>query len=495
MTMKLLHGLICSLVTLAFVRYSWKPKVKLQNRISPERIAGRLRTSARFDPDKMSGKELFRMGQMWRTGDVGMGVDVNRALFFYNKALEKGYTQAYVDLGLLHQEAKRDALTALECFVQAVSTGHLQAIFHLGRLYELGLWPHFKASQGIAINLYELCLAHDVSRQDAMIRLSDIRVGWRGNFGNEDALPWSRDLPADILDRLRPILPAEPELPEHIPLPVPQVMQRRNPGLGPDEEWAWQIPFFDLVQIDAVIGDAVFAGPDHGRVGDSQNVHDTAVLGETKTALQNIRQHQRQNEDPDTAIQKVLRMITSSTAVDGAGKERARSVLNSLTDQVHSKLGMSDKEVLNTVLNRINDPVNAEGKDNLADMLIQNLADGVEHGTAVCSTGRAVRIASTLDALDAEDVLKIRPTWAINEEIGDSVSVVKSAVLADLDDASKQAFEKADPNEEETRVSDQVSQMIKQKLQEKCHKDYVDSGILSEKSLQTRLQPYLDAIE
>lgn len=330
-----------------------------------------------------------------------------------------------------------------------------------------------------------------------MIKLADMRTEWQGTWGpvntTEDALPWSRPLPLDIIQRVVPLLPEPIDVTEP---PPPQTVLRAPPVRA--DEYVWQIPFFDVLNIDAVIGDAIFAGPDHHQVGygDSQNVHDTAVLGETRAALNKLRDNQQQQSTatPSNKIAQVRDMIRNSGAVDGEGRQRAERVLNTLTNEVHSKLGLSERQVLETVYDRMHDPVNVDNKQNLEDMLVQNLADAVENGTTVCSTGRAVRIASTLDALDAENVLSIRPAWAIKEEIENTASAVREAVLNDKTAAERAAFEKADPEEEEQRMANEVAEDIKKKLVEKCQKDYVEPGILSAEGLDARLKPYLDAI-
>ena len=55
----------------------------------------------------------------------------------------------------------------------------------------------------------------------------------------------------------------------------------------------------------------------------------------------------------------------------------------------------------------------------MKEILALQLASGIEHGLIVCSRGRIIRVAGTLDQTDAGDILNIKPTWAVESELGD----------------------------------------------------------------------------
>lgn len=143
-------------------------------------------------------------------------------------------------------------------------------------------------------------------------------------------------------------------------------------------------------------------------LSDAQNVHDHSLTRHVKKALA---------EAPTgrDSFEEVTRFILEDSDATPEEKADAYAVLESLGTQHHSTLGVSERESLDRMWTVIeNLPTHkAEAKE----LLVRQLASGVEHGDIVCSTGKITRIAGALDGLpDREPVTK--PMWALREELG-----------------------------------------------------------------------------
>lgn len=149
--------------------------------------------------------------------------------------------------------------------------------------------------------------------------------------------------------------------------------------------------------------------PVHTISSDAQNVHDHGVTRSMHAALHKIP------ATDDDSHEKIVDYVLTSDASETV-KSDALAVLDTLSNQTHSTLETSEREALNKIWNAI-DGFEDSKKSDARQILIGQLASGVENGAVVCSTGKIARIVGTLDGL-TPDVPVIRPTWALREELG-----------------------------------------------------------------------------
>ena len=88
-------------------------------------------------------------------------------------------------------------------------------------------------------------------------------------------------------------------------------------------------------------------------------------------------------------------------------------VIDALSDNIHSIFEISEKEALLLTFNKIKQHKYA---DNLTETLAKQLADSIENGHVVCSTGRITQIVETLDG-SVDDFEKTRDINTIRNEI------------------------------------------------------------------------------
>lgn len=149
---------------------------------------------------------------------------------------------------------------------------------------------------------------------------------------------------------------------------------------------------------------------------DAQNVHDHGVSRSVAAVVDSLPSAQDHYED-------VLMHVLDSEALPDA-KADAVAVLDALTDD--------NRDVLSRVWSKIQ---TLEAPKDAADILVGQLASGVEHGSVVCASGQAARIVGALDGL-TESFLK--PLWAVREEIGTLAASARDAGKS-ADDFATQA--------------------------------------------------------
>ena len=121
----------------------------------------------------------------------------------------------------------------------------------------------------------------------------------------------------------------------------------------------------------------------------------------------------------------------------------------------------------------------------MIENLLLNMSSGVEKNIPVCSTGRMMRVLGSLDKTDAENIVELKPSWAIKEELDSVVNKIRNDEL----EKCSQNLRKQYDNGEDTPEVDAFLDNIKNKVKQKCNDDYVKSGILSEVELDLKLKP------
>jgi hypothetical protein len=217
---------------------------------------------------------------------------------------------------------------------------------------------------------------------------------------------------------------------------------------------------------------------------DSQNVHSSSVNNIALQKINKIETSTNINNNYNNNFIEFENEIKRRTDLSDKDKENAIKLANSLKDSKHSRFDKSEIQIFNTVWSRINDPINSDRKEDMIKVFAQNLASGIEHSYAVCSTGKVMRMLGSLDAMDAGELPDLKPEWAINQEIAQSAAKIREDVLNNVSDKEREEY-----NTGESKLSE----IMKNTFKEKCKKDYVDSNILSAEKLDKTLEDYIDS--
>ena len=218
---------------------------------------------------------------------------------------------------------------------------------------------------------------------------------------------------------------------------------------------------------------------------DAQNVHDGELQNAATANLRIIEKNDVTSPDSFEQVKSVFQSHPRFTATE---KTHIARVLLSIDDtNVHSKYERTEKQVLDSVWKRINSNINKENRDELIKSLGEQLASGVEHGFVVCSTGKIMRMMGSLEALDAgQELVQLKPKWAIEREIAESASRVRDQVLQECTNEDKILYETGD--------HPALTKRMREALWNVCVKDYVGPGILkSDEALRLIVDPYLDS--
>ena len=155
---------------------------------------------------------------------------------------------------------------------------------------------------------------------------------------------------------------------------------------------------------------------------DSQNVHDSGVVASVRRRIAALG-----TRDPKSSMADIRAGLDASN-VDADVRARAERVLNQLGVVDHSSFGTSEIDVARGVWDKIQAVPDDEARADAIDMFALQLADAVERGHVVCSTGKISRIVSALDGIDTTGNgrgVDIKPTWAVREELGTLAAKVR----------------------------------------------------------------------
>lgn len=84
---------------------------------------------------------LYRLGQIYCEGAVGLDKDVKEAIQYFTKAAEEGYADAEFAIGKMYQQGNGVAIDDMEAFnwlFKAANNGHADAQYQVGLYYESG---------------------------------------------------------------------------------------------------------------------------------------------------------------------------------------------------------------------------------------------------------------------------------------------------------------------------------------------------------------------
>ena len=210
---------------------------------------------------------------------------------------------------------------------------------------------------------------------------------------------------------------------------------------------------------------------------DSQNVHDSDVVRSVKAGLMNI-DNTNTNEMWDVELRD--RILPNKKALDTYMKMMQNTNIISAYDR-------TERDVLKSVWSRINDPINTDIKNDMIHILEKQLEDGY----GLCSMGRCTRALQTLEATDRGNVVKIKPEWAIKEEMLHTSSNLYKNMMDELKDKSILSRDENELNEEEKDKFNNFKDEYNKRLLDTFKRDYLDT--LSNEFLEAKANEMTNA--
>lgn len=194
-----------------------------------------------------------------------------------------------------------------------------------------------------------------------------------------------------------------------------------------------------------------------GPRSDSQNVHDSSVVKSVKSALDHL---------PPSPISMETTLVEVRKAF--ASDDDALKGLDLMEKNTHpvTALKMTEVDVLRKIWGRIQSEQDETKRNNMIIMLKQRVHECGKD--ASCASGRVARVVDSLSTFD--DVVKLRPLWALRQEMLAKASVLRDRLVKGSSSDSS----------------------LSEVLREEFTKDYVDTGLMTSNVLEAELVSWGD---
>jgi len=230
---------------------------------------------------------------------------------------------------------------------------------------------------------------------------------------------------------------------------------------------------------------------------DPQNVHDSSIQTHLKKCIDKLKLDKANvkiNLTDNELINEIKNYIFNEYKGPDDKKEKSLNTLNKMKkiNGNLSKVNINEIEVLKLVWNRINNPINTDKMTIIKENLVDALNDCIiDDNNIHCLQGRMGRIIQCLECADAENIVNLKPLWAIKEELAKYFGKYRNKLYNSLSEKQKKIYNKlADYSDKEKKTIDQINQLMFSKINNKLKSKYVSSGILSLEQYDKMTVPY-----
>lgn len=222
---------------------------------------------------------------------------------------------------------------------------------------------------------------------------------------------------------------------------------------------------------------------------DHQNVHDSGVTAHITTAIQALNKA-IPNPRPWTEISWQISQFLENQSAD------AQAVFNHIliAEMTHVVTGKTEIQVLGLVWERIHDPINKDSLQSLEQSFIEELSDCLEDGQVLCGMGRISRMLQTLEKLDAENIVDLKPMWAIECEIGNYFNHYLSKLKGRVPKKYIEALDASERTPQQEVLIKEFNKSLHKSLDRKLTRAYVEKGIISQPRLDVIMKPYWEEL-
>ena len=179
---------------------------------------------------------------------------------------------------------------------------------------------------------------------------------------------------------------------------------------------------------------------------DPQNVHDHFVQTDYKLGVEKLKNISA--GDPKFDIRQFEESLEPNSA--------EKKVFQHIKDLSDFNIG-EDETPLELIKMALQVPKTAEEKENLQNELRLELKSALGPGGVVCMTGIRTRILGALEVIDEK--FKLRPEWAMTEEITSKIAQYRENILNSFTDEQRTKYNAGDINIEQ-RVRDEAKKMF-----------------------------------
>ena len=226
---------------------------------------------------------------------------------------------------------------------------------------------------------------------------------------------------------------------------------------------------------------------------DPQNSHDHVVVNTIRESVRNLRNSTDTIYDLSTTLRDLRDYINCSDTSDQKRKDAVRTLDRIETSEgTLSGTNESESDVLHLVWNRIHNSINSGNKETLKHNLVNELAEGVEHGAVVCSRGRFNRIVDSLNKVDP--AVDIKPKWVLQQEMLSKAATIRGDMMKSLSASDKQAIDSLEPNKDQEAVCGRFKNDLQAKIKSEFQREYVASGLMNAELLDAEVDRWIDHV-
>ena len=393
----------------------------------------------------LTAREHFGLAQLYHHGKFGREKNLSMALTHYEYATESDELAGRCHLQMAQVfEEQRDALGMIHHYLEALKHGYEESIQHIVNLYAHGLHPYVLPDKIVALRIVSTFRRRPWCQ--AQMRQLSRDLQYRDLDALRQANVRYQTLPQDIVDTLVDITARFPTRFRMTFNPEPAAQAHGTMKPEPARH------------------DVLLKLPTQKVRNDSQNVHDHSLQNIGNQILDKIQT----NDDFD-----INRACVFSVNDDKKYPEVQRVVNSLVADIKHSRFDRTERDVFNAVWNRVRD------NPDMREMFLDNINSCVENEHVVCSTGKIMRMLSTLDVVD-KDTPDLKPVWVVRQEI--------MATIANLINK----LSPSDKREYESEDNGRIREKLHAHIRSVCADTYAD--VLQPDVLEGYMKEYLEHV-
>lgn len=414
-------------------------------------------------------EEYFVLGELHHHGKFNREKNARLAEENYNKCLNKTEDvplkgRCHLALANLYEDKGEGPERIIQHYLKALECGYEESIIHIGKIYMNGIHPYVLPEKMVAARIFSTFSTFSNNVQPwCKLYLQEIHSI---QYKDLDAVPQRgvhyQPLPYRIVDDM---VTAANRIRGDV---IPYKSSFNNSWLRNYDEEDRQSRQRNRKRTSKVKS-VLLRLPQQVVKNDSQNVHDHSVQNIGNQIIKSLDSQVRTSPNEFSQNRDELMRHLDETKYP-----HVRRVCDSLnTTSVHSRFNKTEAEVFNMMWAKV------KNNPDQRDMLLDSLNSGVEDGHVVCSTGKIMRMLSTLDATD-DSVPDVKPDWVIRQEI---MATISNTI---------QGLNKAEQKQYNSDNNERVRSLINDRVRKKCQEDYKD--VLAPEILEMHLGEYLEFV-
>ena len=232
-------------------------------------------------------------------------------------------------------------------------------------------------------------------------------------------------------------------------------------------------------------------------MNDRQNVHNSALAKYLIASVKKLQEKEQENSitaQPINEIYSEVRQYLISSTHEKSSK--ALEVLDYMNNMngLHVGTNMREMEIMRLIWQRMKHPVNNQNINDFKENFMIQLADCKPNSVVMCVQGRITRIIQTLQCTDGENIVDLKPLWAIKEEIDNYFAAYADRLLERIPEKHREAFESLDRTPSQEKLVEKYNDCLKKNLNRRFKISYIDKNILTQKQLDQLTQANFENI-